>query len=152
MRIRGEEETKKEMAAILDHETEKLRKRLTISDDPLSMRRNLGKKDTVQILTDVFETFRNQFSSLQQNKISNFLHCVTQDHRMRRLFLLAIYEGAYQLPLDRLLSDEENTQHQILPKQERMDLLYLHLGTLVFGYAKNIKGWFNLGWVTLVAV
>ena len=59
---------------------------------------------------------------------------------MRRLFLLAIYEGAYQLPLDRLLSDEENTQHQILPKQERMDLLYLHLGTLVFGYAKNIKG------------
>ena len=63
MRIRGEEETKKEMAAILDHETEKLRKRLTISDDPLSMRRNLGKKDTVQILTDVFETFRNQFSS-----------------------------------------------------------------------------------------
>lgn len=111
---------KAEMQNILDHEVDKLKKQLTRSDDPLSIRRTLGNKEPVQILVDVFELFRKNFSGMQHNKISDFLQCVTRDPRMRRLFLLSIYEGAYGLPIDKLVADEHAPQKQSVTS-DRLD-------------------------------
>ncbi len=97
---------KVEMENILDHEVDKLKKQLSRSDDPLSVRRNLQKKEPVQILIEVFESFSKNFSGMQRNRVSDFLQCVTRDARMRRLFLLAIYEGAYGLPIDKLIAED----------------------------------------------
>ncbi len=102
------------MENILGHEVEKLKRQLTYSSDPLSIRRNLAKKEPVQILIEVFEAFSKNFLGMQQHRINDFLQCVTRDTRMRRLFLLAVYEGAYGLPVDKLVAGEDLPQTQTL--------------------------------------
>ena len=86
-----------EMKVLLQHETEKLRKKLSgaHADDPLSIRRDLAGKDPVQILLSVFDACNNHFRGPQQAKVSAFMQTITVKPALRHLFLLAIYEGAY---------------------------------------------------------
>ena len=86
-----------EMKVLLQHETEKLRKKLSgaHADDPLSIRRDLAGKDPVQILLSVFNACSNHFRGSQQAKVGTFMQMITEKPALRHLFLLAIYEGAY---------------------------------------------------------
>ena len=86
-----------EMKVLLQHETEKLRKKLSgaHADDPLSIRRNLAGKDPVQILFSIFDACNKHFMGPQQAKVGTFMQMITEKPALRHLFLLAIYEGAY---------------------------------------------------------
>jgi hypothetical protein len=86
-----------EMKVLLQHETEKLRKKLSgaHADDPLSIRRDLARKDPVQILVSVFDACNKHFRGPQQARVGSFMQMITEKPALRHLFLLAIYEGAY---------------------------------------------------------
>ena len=86
-----------EMKVLLQHETEKLRKKLSgaHADDPLSIRRNLAGKDPAQILLSIFNACNNHFKGSHQAKVGAFMQMITEKPALRHLFLLAIYEGAY---------------------------------------------------------
>lgn len=71
-------------------------------------------KDPAQILFGIFEACQSYFSGFQKARINDFLHFITQSQRFRRLFILAIYEGAYGM--EKLLPQlvEERTSYQQL--------------------------------------
>lgn len=112
-RQRRESDMEKEVATILDHEVDKLRRRLSTSmDDPLSVRKDLAKKDPAQIMFGIFEACQSYFPGFHKAKINDFLQFITQNQRLRKLFILAIYEGAYGI--EKLLPQlaEEHSSHQ----------------------------------------
>ena len=86
-----------DMKILLQHETEKLRKKLSGShaDDPLSIRRDLAGQDPIQILMSIFYACNSYFKGTHQAKVGSFMQMVTEKPALRHLFLLAIYEGAY---------------------------------------------------------
>lgn len=102
------------MAAVLQHEVDMLRRKLsTSSNDPLSVRRDLARKDPTQILLGIFEACQSYFSGFQKARINDFLQFITQSQRLRRLFILAIYEGAYGMEklLPQLVDERASSQH-----------------------------------------
>ena len=111
-----------EMKVLLQHETEKLRKKLSgaHADDPLSIRRDLAGKDPVQILLSVFDACNKHFRGPQQAKVGTFMQMITEKPALRRLFLLAIYEGAYGADtlLPKFMEDHFPVQASGAPQQD----------------------------------
>ena len=103
-----------EMKIVLQHETEKLRKKLSGShaDDPLSIRRELAGKGPIQILSSIFNACNNYFIGPHLAKVGAFMQMVTEKAALRHLFLLAIYEGAYgaEKLMPKLMEDHHPTQ------------------------------------------
>lgn len=109
------------MKVLLQHETEKLRKKLSgaHADDPLSIRRDLAGKDPVQILFSVFNACNNHFTGPQQAKVGTFMQMITEKPALRHLFLLAIYEGAYgaDVLMPKFMEDHLPAQASSAPEQ-----------------------------------
>ena len=123
-----------EMKTLLQHETEKLKKKLSGShaDDPLSIRRDLAKKDPVQIMLSIFDACNRYFRGPQQAKVGAFMQMVTEKPALRHLFLLAIYEGAYGA--DRLMPKfmEEHFPSQTSGASTQQDVFLQSQGTCSF--------------------
>ena len=121
-RRRMEAALEEEMKVLLQHETEKLRKKLSgaHADDPLSIRRDLAGKDPVQILLSVFDACNKHFRGSQQIKVGTFMQMITEKPALRHLFLLAIYEGAYGADtlLPKFMEDHFPVQASGAPQQD----------------------------------
>ena len=120
-RRRMEVALEEEMKVLLQHETEKLRKKLSgaHADDPLSIRRDLARKDPIQILLSVFDACNNHFRGSQQAKVGTFMQMITEKPALRHLFLLAIYEGAYgaDVLMPKFMEDHLPAQASGAPEQ-----------------------------------
>lgn len=85
------------MEATVQHEVDKMKRKLLSFDDPFSVRRGLAQTEPVQILTSLFESCLELFPGFQKVQVTNFIQFVTKNKRGRDLFTLAIYRGAYKL-------------------------------------------------------
>ena len=123
------------MDTILTHEIEKLRRKLKVSDDPHSVLKTLGQKNPIQILADMFEACQTYFTGFQRMKVGNFLQFITEDSVMRGLFLRALYEGAYNISGERLLSASEE-EHGIQQQGGTVEQVFYHEppGKPLFGH------------------
>ena len=90
----------------VQHEVDKIKRKLLSYDDPSSLRRGLAQTEPVQILTSIFESCLELFSGFQKVQVANFIQFVTKNKRGRDLFTLAIYRGAYKLDTAILASGE----------------------------------------------
>ncbi len=118
-----------EMDALLQHETDLMKRKFSDSrnDDPLSVLKDLAGKDPVKILLSVYETCLNYLNPSQRIKLTGFFQWAIQDQAVRRLFLMAIYRGAYSA--DKLLPSFFEESHsmgalvEVSPNRQR-EMLY----------------------------
>ena len=82
---------------MLRHEVETMKRKFSDprTNDPLSILRRLSEKDPVHVLVAVFEACMDLMSRQQRNMLNRFSQWALQDQTIRRLFLFAIYKGAY---------------------------------------------------------
>lgn len=57
--------------------------------------RRVVQKDTVSILEAIFHACQRHFSGFLKTKVDDFMIHVTRIPVLRHIFMLAIYEGAY---------------------------------------------------------
>ena len=106
----------KEMESLLEHETDKMKRKFSDphNNDPLSIIQSLSGKDPVQIIMSVHESCSKYFSVNQRIKVDDFIQSTLKNKALRRLFLLAIYKGAYSAhKLFPNFFDESSTQSDI---------------------------------------
>lgn len=113
------------MDILLQHETNMLKRKFSDprNDDPLSVLKGLSGKDPVHILVSVYEACMNYLSPVQKNKMTAFFQWAIKDQKVRHLFLLAIYKGAYSA--DKLLPsflDGSQSLVEIHPEQQQQML------------------------------
>ena len=123
-RVRVEQQIEGEVKTILEHETERLRRKLTtFIKDPLSIQKHVAAKDPIVLLADIFGIFEKYLSGYQDAKIAGFLQLLMKQKWLRQMFLLAIYEGAYGA--ERLI-DEMREENRDIPHAGRRQEEILH--------------------------
>ena len=123
-RVRVEQQIEGEVKTILEHETERLRRKLTtFIKDPLSIQKHVAAKDPIVLLADIFGIFEKYLSGYQDAKIAGFLQLLMKQQWLRQMFLLAIYEGAYGA--ERLI-DEMREENRDIPHAGRRQEEILH--------------------------
>ena len=123
-RIHMQQKIEEEMKAIIAHETDRVRRKLTSSlNDPLSINRHVAHKDPIVLLSDVFGVFLQYLSGYQNTKVTGFLQLLSNQQWVRQMFLWAIYEGAYGVEkgIGEIREDE-----RVLPTARRQPEEILH--------------------------
>ena len=83
-----------EMEKLFQHEVERLKRKFSSLSEE-SIRRDLTGKNPVHILMAIFDACQKHFAGYLKTKVNDFMMTVTGNLVLQHLFLLAIYEGAY---------------------------------------------------------
>ena len=121
-RVRVEQQIEAEAKTILEHETERLRRKLTASTkDPLSIQKHVAAKNPIVLLENIFGIFEKYLSGYQDAKITGFLQLLVKQQWLRQMFLLAVYEGAYgaEKLIDEMREENRDVPH-VGRRQEEM--------------------------------
>ena len=86
-----------ELQSVLAHETSLLKRKFSDprNDDPLSIMRDLARKDPIMILSTMFETCLQYIGPYHRGRLNEFIQYFLRNKSLRDIFLLAIYKGAY---------------------------------------------------------
>ena len=92
-RERVQEKIDEEIKTVVTHEVEQVRRKLSHVSDPRS--NAVATKQPTTLLTDIFTLFGAYLPGHHNARVSSFLQLVCQQEHVKRMFLLAIYVGAY---------------------------------------------------------
>ena len=91
-----------EIKTIVAHEVEQVRRKLSSFSDIRSSK--VALREPTTLLADIFSLFESYLPGYQSAKINAFLQLICHQDRVKQLFLLAVYVGAYGI--ERLTREE----------------------------------------------
>lgn len=93
-RMRADVQLNNEMLTLVQHETERLKRKFSAQSEE-SIQRTMARKTPVEILTAIFTACQKYFTGPVKRRVDDFLMTFTGNPRLQNLLLLAIFEGAY---------------------------------------------------------
>ena len=113
IRERREQEAEVKITEAVDFEINRLKRSLS------RMSRNeqeLIEKPPVKLIEDVYNEAKSLFGPHTQSRLTTFFTLVLKDSRLRKLFTLALYQGAYGVQRYSLELEQQsnscNAQHE----------------------------------------
>ena len=78
---------------VIIHEVDQVRRRLSSLSDPRAAL--LAQKEPTTLITEIFALFMNYLTGHQSARVNAFLQLICFHENVKRLFLWAVYLGAY---------------------------------------------------------
>ena len=103
-----------EIRTIVTHEVDQVRRKLTFISDPRS--NAVAAKEPTTLLMDIFSLLAPYLPGHQSARVNAFLQLICHQEHVKRMFLLAVYVGAYGIERLAREAEQETREAQIAPQ------------------------------------